>query len=193
MKWKIKIPSRQSLPMKRSWSEWWQGFYLSRLTITLLSSGKSGVSMFAVASTYRKEIRMKYWYCSCGPRDACFSMFALVTTAPINAALTNLPRSGNHISEGLKGVFSTLPSRWPTSASYLPPFTALVIHSVFTHWPGDVVYLPAAMHQSQSSLIECAACTSCMSVMWQRVRCFVMLAWWKYSPPLSIHFNFIHL
>lgn len=128
-----------------------------------------------------------------GREDACFSMFALVTTAPINAALTNLPRSGNHISEGLKGVFSTLPSQWPTSASYLPPFTALVIHSVFTHWPGDVVYLPAAIHQSQSSLIECAACTSCMSVMWQRVRCFVMLAWWKYSPPLSIHFNFMHL
>lgn len=57
-----------------------------------------------------------------GREDACFSMFALVTAAPINAALTNLPRSGNHIFEGLKGVFSTLPSRWPTSASYLPPF-----------------------------------------------------------------------
>lgn len=64
-----------------------------------------------------------------GREDACFSMFALVTPAPINAALTNLPRSGNHIFESLKGVFSTRPSLWPTSASYLPPFTLHSAHN----------------------------------------------------------------
>lgn len=58
-----------------------------------------------------------------GREDACFSMFVLVTLAPINAALTNLPRSENHIFEHLKGVFSPWSSRWPSSGSYLPPFT----------------------------------------------------------------------
>lgn len=70
MKREIKIPSRQS--MKCSRSEWSGGFYLSRLTITLLSGGKSGVSVFAVACTYRKEIRMKYWYCPCRLRGCLF-------------------------------------------------------------------------------------------------------------------------
>lgn len=64
-----------------------------------------------------------------GREDACFSMFALVTPAPINAALTNLPRSGNHIFESLKGVFPTRPSQWPASASYLPPFTPQSAHN----------------------------------------------------------------
>ena len=59
-----------------------------------------------------------------GWEDACFSMFVhvtLPTTLPINAALTNLPHSGNHIFKQLKGVCSPWPTQWPSSGSHLQP------------------------------------------------------------------------
>ncbi len=47
-------------------------FYLSRLTITFLSSSKSALSMFVVTATYWKEIKMKYWCGSSGLRRCLF-------------------------------------------------------------------------------------------------------------------------
>lgn len=114
------------LPITHSQGQWSdERFYLSRLTITFLSSSKSGVSMFVVAATYWKEIRMKYWYCSWGPRRCLFQHVVhvtLPTTAPINASLTNLPQSRNHIFQPLKGICSPWTSQWPSPGSHLQPF-----------------------------------------------------------------------
>lgn len=98
--------------------------------------------MFAVVVTYWKKIRMKYWYC-CSRLGRCLFQHVehvtLLTTAPINAALTNLPQSGNHIFEHLKGILLSLA---PVVTQPQLTFTTFsrcmthLIHSVFTDTGG---------------------------------------------------------
>lgn len=96
--------------------------------------------MFVVAASYWKEITMKYWYCCCRLRRCLFQHVVhvtLPTTAPINAALTNLPYSGNHIFQAFEGHLLTLTvtvtQLWLTFTTILHCRTH-IIQSVFIGW-----------------------------------------------------------
>lgn len=139
--WGIPAHSINS-PTKR-WDEW---SYLSRPIITCLTP-VNHVSVFVVAATYRKEIRMKYRRCGSGLRRCLFQHVVHVTlpaTASINAALRNLPSSGNHNSKPLKGSRSPWLSPRPITASLFTTSAHGMTHiimSVFTDWLQDLIYL----------------------------------------------------